>query len=201
MATRSIPWRARARMAAICVSSTPGTDTADDVRCLSSGTASSAASARTHCSGSKPIGRTTTSSLATGSSSSSTSPASAASSDSIPAAETSSSSVSNQALPWPPNATANGSPAVRRSTRAWARCGPVPSWSADTRSCSWIVTVLISLYASVRIGWFGRTGPGPAGACELRPIPHRISAGKRLTGALSAGRPMDRAARRTASAL
>ena len=93
-------------MAAIWVSSTPGTETAAEVSCLAVGTGSSAASARTHCSGSKPIGRTTTSSLATGSSNSSASPTSVASSDSMPADDTSSSRVSSQALPWPPNATA-----------------------------------------------------------------------------------------------
>ena len=42
-----MPWRLSARTAAIWVSSTPGTDTAADVRCLAVGTASSAASART----------------------------------------------------------------------------------------------------------------------------------------------------------
>ena len=101
-----MPWRASARIAAIWVSSTPGTDTAAEVSCLAMGTGSSAASARTQRSGSKPIGRTTTSSVATGSSSSSASPASVASSDSMPAEDTSSSSVSSHALPWPPNATA-----------------------------------------------------------------------------------------------
>ena len=163
VAFRSMPWRASARTAAIWVSSTPGIDTAADVRCLSDGTGSSAASARTQVSGSKPIGRTTTSSLATGSSSSSTSPTSVARSDSIPADDTSSSRVSSQALPWPPNATAYGSPAVRRSTRAWvspaAAWGPFPSRSADTRSCSWIVTFSVSLHASLRIGSFGRSPP------------------------------------------
>ena len=43
-----MPCRASARMAAIWVSSTPGIDTAAEVRCLSDGTGSSAASARTH---------------------------------------------------------------------------------------------------------------------------------------------------------
>ena len=57
-----MPWRLSARTAAIWVSSTPGTDTAADVRCLAVGTASSAASARTQCIGSNPIGRTTISS-------------------------------------------------------------------------------------------------------------------------------------------
>ncbi len=151
VATRSMPCRASARTAAIWVSNTPGTDTAADVRCFFEGTGSSAASARTHCSGSKPIGRTTTSSLATGSSSSSTSPTSVANSVSIPAEETSSSRVSSQALPWPPNATAYGSPEARRSTRACVLCGPFPSRLADTRSCSWIVTFRISLCASLRI--------------------------------------------------
>ena len=40
------------------------------------------------------------------------------SSDSMPAETTSSSRFSSQALPWPPKATAYGSPAFRRSTRA-----------------------------------------------------------------------------------
>ncbi len=101
-----MPWRARVRTAAIWVSSTPGTDTAADVNCLADGVGSSAASARTQRSGSKPIGRTTTSSLATGSSSRSASPASVVSSGSIPAEDTSSSRVSSQSLPCPPNATA-----------------------------------------------------------------------------------------------
>ena len=106
VAIKSMPWRANVRMAAIWVSRTPGSDAAAEVRCFRDGIGSSAASARTQRSGSNPIGRTTTSSLATGSSSRSTSPASVASSDSIPDDETSSSSVSNQAPPWPPNATA-----------------------------------------------------------------------------------------------
>ena len=76
--------------------------------------------------------------------------------------------------PWPPNATAYGSPVVRRSTRAWVSCGPVPSRSADTRSCSSIVTC-ISLYASLRIGSFGRSAPGP-GAFSSQSIPRRITA-------------------------
>ena len=78
-------------MAAIWVSSTPGTDTAAEVSCLAVGTGSSAASARTQRIGSKPIGRTTISSRATGSSSSSASPTSVASSASMPAEDTSSS--------------------------------------------------------------------------------------------------------------
>ena len=106
VAARSMPWRARARTAAIWVSRTPGTETAADVNCLAFGTGSSAASERTHCRGSKPIGRTTTSSLATGSSSSAASPARVASSASIPAEDTSSSNVSSHALPCPPKATA-----------------------------------------------------------------------------------------------
>ncbi|CAG7336328.1 hypothetical protein PICSAR65_03594 [Mycobacterium avium subsp. paratuberculosis] len=106
VAVRSMPWRASARTAAIWVSSTPGMETAAEVRCLLDGTGSSAASARTQDSGSKPIGRTTTSSFATGSSSRSTSPTRVASSGSMPADETSSSRVSSQALPWPPKATA-----------------------------------------------------------------------------------------------
>ncbi len=101
-----MPWRLNARTAAIWVSSTPGTDTAADVRCLAVGTASSAASARTQCIGWNPIGRTTISSRATGSSSSSASPTRFVSSASIPAEDTSSSNVSSQALPWPPKATA-----------------------------------------------------------------------------------------------
>ena len=48
----------------------PGPEIAAVVSCLAVGSGSSAASARTHCIGSKPIGRTTTSSRATGSSSS-----------------------------------------------------------------------------------------------------------------------------------
>ena len=114
----SSPCRARVRTAAIWVSRTPGNDTAAEVSCLVDGTGSSAASARTQRSGSKPMGRTTTSSLATGSSSSSASPTSVARSDSMPADDTSSSSVSNHEPPWPPNATAKASPAVSRSTRA-----------------------------------------------------------------------------------
>ena len=159
VAARSMPWRARARMAAIWVSSTPGTDTAAEVSCLADGTASSAASRRTQRSGSKPMGRTTTSSLATGSSSSSASPASVASSDSIPAEVTSSSRVSSHALPCPPKATAYGSPALRRSTSAWVvLCGasprseprPDPS-PVDSLSCSWIVTLSNSLDTSRRV--------------------------------------------------
>jgi hypothetical protein len=166
VAAQSMPCRASARAAATWVSSTPGIDTAADVRCLSDGTGSSAASARTQLSGSKPIGRTTTSSFATGSSSSSTSPTSVARSDSIPADDTSSSRASSQALPWPPNATAYGSPAVRRSTRAWVVWGLFPSRSADTLSCSWIVTFCISLYASLRLGSFGRSAR-EEGACSV----------------------------------
>ena len=112
---RSMPWRLSARTAAIWVSSTPGTDTAAEVKCLAFGPDSSAASARTQRIGSKPIGRTTTSSLATGWSSSSASPARVANSASMPADDTSSSRASSQALPCPPKATAYGSPAVSRS--------------------------------------------------------------------------------------
>ena len=72
------PGGVSARMAAIWVSRMPGTEIAADVSCLALGSGSSAASARTHCIGSKPIGRTTTSSRATGSSSSSASPTSVA---------------------------------------------------------------------------------------------------------------------------
>ena len=52
----------------------PGPEIAAVISCLVAGSGSSAASARTHCIGSKPIGRTTTSSRATGCSSSSASP-------------------------------------------------------------------------------------------------------------------------------
>ena len=62
VAIKSRPCRARVRIAAIWVSRTPGSDAAAEVRCLVDGTGSSAASARTQRSGSKPIGRTTTSS-------------------------------------------------------------------------------------------------------------------------------------------
>ena len=93
------PWRVKARTAAICVSNTPGTDTAADVNCLADGTGSSAASARTQRSGWKPMGRTTTNSSATGSSKRLTSPTRVANSDSMPAEDTSSSRVSNQELP------------------------------------------------------------------------------------------------------
>ena len=51
----------------------PGAEIAAVISCLVGGSGSSAASARTHCMGSKPIGRTTTSSRATGSSRSSAS--------------------------------------------------------------------------------------------------------------------------------
>ena len=115
---RSRPWRVSARMAAIWVSRMPGPEIAAVMSCLVAGSGSSAASARTHCSGSKPMGRTTTSSRATGSSSSAASPTTALSSDSMPAELTSSSRFSSQAPPWPPNATAYGSPAFNRSTRA-----------------------------------------------------------------------------------
>ena len=200
VAFRSMPCRASARTAAIWVSSTPGIDTAADVRCLSDGTGSSAASARTQCSGSKPIGRTTTSSFATGSSSSSTSPTSVARSDSIPADETSSSRVSSQALPWPPNATAYGSPAVRRSTRAWVSRYRVRAYcrsrSADTR---WLrrgaPVVLVDrhllclpcmrLYVSVR----SARSPPVAGSGRFRSIPRRITAGETADRCVVGGPP------------
>jgi hypothetical protein len=41
--------------------------------------------------------------------------------------------------------------------------GLFPSRSADTRLCSWIVTFYISLYASLRIGSFGRFRTGMRG--------------------------------------
>ena len=108
---RRVPYRSRpclvsARMAAIWVSRMPGPEIAAVISCLVAGSGSSAASARTHCIGSKPIGRTTTSSRATGSSSSAASPTISLSSDSMPAELTSSSRFSSQAPPWPPNATA-----------------------------------------------------------------------------------------------
>ncbi len=136
---KSSPCRYRARIAAIWLNSTPGSDTAADVRCRVDGAGSSAAIWRTQRSGSKPMGRTTTSSSATGSSSSSASPTTVASSDSMPAIVTSSSRFDNHALlPWPPKATAYGSPALSRSTRA---CTLVRSASSLRRlSCSWIVT-------------------------------------------------------------
>ena len=136
---RSSPCRYKARIAAIWLSSTPGSDTAADVRCRVEGAGSSAAIWRTQRSGSKPMGRTTTSSSATGSSSSSASPTTVASSDSIPAIVTSSSRFDNHALlPWPPKATAYGSPALSRSTSA---CTLVRSASSLRKlSCSWIVT-------------------------------------------------------------
>ena len=119
---RSSPWRLTARIAAIWASRMPGPEIAAVVNCLVVGSGSSAASARTHCIGSKPIGRTTTSSRATGSSSSAASPTISLSSDSMPAELISSSRFSSQLPPWPPNATAYGSPALSRSTSA---CAPV----------------------------------------------------------------------------
>ena len=83
-------------------------------------------------------------------------------------------------------------------------CGPSPSRSADTRSCSWIVTFCISLYASLRLIRFVRPVREPGWApAALASIPRRIAAGKRLTGVLSAAATLTlgRAARRTASAL
>ena len=111
-----------ARMAAIWASRMPGPEIAAVVSCLVVGSGSSAASARTHCIGSKPIGRTTTSSRATGCSSSAASPTTSLNSDSMPAELISSSRFSSQLPPWPPNATAYGSPAFRRSTSA---CAPL----------------------------------------------------------------------------
>ena len=140
---RSRPWRVIARIAAIWVSRSPGTEMAAEVSCLAAGTDFSAASARIQLSGSKPIGRTTTSSRVTGSSRRAASSAKPAISDSMPAPATSSSRVSSQALPCPPKATAYGSPAFKRSTRPRAWCDGTgrswagsPSRAADTVSYS-----------------------------------------------------------------
>ncbi|SKU23675.1 Uncharacterised protein [Mycobacteroides abscessus subsp. abscessus] len=99
-------------------------ETAAEVSCAAAGTGSSAVNARTQVSGEKPTGRTTTSSLATGSRRSSASPARVASSDSMPAEAARSASDSNQSLPCPPNATAYGSPDSRRSISAGPALGP-----------------------------------------------------------------------------
>lgn len=135
-------------MAAIWASRMPGPEIAAVTSCLVAGNGSSAASARTHCRGSKPIGRTTTNSRATGCSSSSASPTTSLSSDSIPAELTSSSKFSSHDAPWPPNATAYGSPAFNRSTSACAT-GRAPERSvvesAVTRCCSLIVTCRVLL--------------------------------------------------------
>ena len=96
---RSKPWWVSARIAAICASSMPGPEMAAVVSCSVAGNGSSAANARTHCNGSKPIGRTTTSSRATGSRSSAASPTTSLNPDSMPADLTSSSRLSNQEPP------------------------------------------------------------------------------------------------------
>ena len=129
IATGGVPYRSRpclvsARIAAIWASRMPGPEIAAVISCVVAGSGSSAANARTHCRGSKPIGRTTTSSRATGSRSSAASPTISLSSDSMPAELTSSSRFSSQEPPWPPNATAYGSPAFNRSTRAYAEENP-----------------------------------------------------------------------------
>ena len=148
IATGGVPYRSRpclvsARIAAIWASRMPGPEIAAVISCLVAGSGSSAASARTHCRGSKPIGRTTTSSRATGSRSSAASPTTSLSSDSMPAELTSSSRFSNQEPPWPPNATAYGSPAFNRSTRAYAEENPpVLSMGSFSRP---VVTLLCSL--------------------------------------------------------
>ena len=145
-------------MAAIWVSRMPGPEMAAVVRSFVEGSGSSAASARIHCIGSKPIGRTTTSSRASGSSSSSASPTSALISDSIPAELTSSSRFSSQAPPWPPNATAYGSPECSRSTSACVPASGSKTWPLSEsfspavvgRCWSWIVTSYFSLRVSFR---------------------------------------------------
>ncbi len=150
---------------------------------------SSAASARTHCSGSKPMGRTTTSSLATGSSSSS--------------------DLADQRRqlgfdPGGAKPVLRGSPARRcpghRTRRRMARrpsdgqpehgrcAGHARRGQRITRSCSWIVTsVYLPRAASLRIGSFGPVGTGAAapGWCSGADSASNRSRTIALTGALS----------------